>query len=153
MKEKQFGYKKIFNNDFVLIWFSIFMTFLCGYITFLIILILLSFLFGIVLIKYKFEKVNAIWIRLLLCIIIPLSIEFIFVIIFGNDSVITLMIKMNLDQDHIQGLIFKSILAITIISGQIFIKPWRSFLNFVIGTFYVALMNTIRNFVRLSIIN
>lgn len=167
MKEKQYGYKKILNIDFVLIWFSIFMSFLCGYIinggatyifatelfsdllflenviTFLIILFLLSFLFVIVLIKYKFEKVTAIWSRILLCIIMPLSIESIFVIIFGNDTVNTLMIKMNLDQGYLEGLIFKSMLAITIISGQIFIKPWRSFLNFFIGTFYVALMNTI----------
>lgn len=58
-------------------------------------------------------------------------------VVFGNDWITVFIIKMNLDR--IAEVISYSAFLISIVLGQIFIKPWSSGTNFILGTVYVAI--------------
>lgn len=156
MKIKEVGNKTTLNSSFIRIWISFFMSFMCGYTMFMVVMyfidkelfadmyiislisvLVITFLLAKIVIKFKKHNINAIWIRLLLCIFIPLILGFLLAVIFGNDWITVFVIKMNLDR--IVEVISYSAFLISIVLGQIFIKPWRSGSNFILGTVYVAI--------------
>jgi len=118
-----------------------------NFISFQFLLFIISFLFAIVIIKTKINMISSIGKRLLLCLLMPLIIGFIYVLIIGNDIVTALIIRMRIE--HLSDFLDPSVSLITILSGQIFIKPWKRLLNFAVGILYVAVMYNVHIFYML----
>jgi DNA integrity scanning protein DisA with diadenylate cyclase activity len=148
------------NNKFLKIWLAVLLSFIAGYsalivvmylyqedlfkflseelFTFLITSVIVITLIVLLARVLMAHQINNRWVRLLLCIFIPLVWGLISVIVFGNEQIAGSELMTMLDKHQ---RIFTVCVAVTpIVLGQILIKPWKNVYCFIGGAAYAAFL-------------